>query len=159
MRSQITNLSTIALVVLGIAVFAVGSANADSLTNNNYHAYDNTAQGAGTISPFAAIFGAISERDPVIEVGFPVNVSIHDFRGLSSTPAVCCAVLSGWKAAVIAFIFFLSCASVIPSPILTDSHLTIADRSFQNIATIFKPSQKPITPPSSVSSLLLLLLQ
>jgi hypothetical protein len=50
----------------------------------DYNSYDNPAQGAATISPFAAIFGAISEQNPNGDAG-EVDIPSYDFRGLTAT--------------------------------------------------------------------------
>ena len=44
----------------------------------------DTAQVAGTISPFSSVYGAISQQDP--DGGVGETTSLHDFRGLAATP-------------------------------------------------------------------------
>ena len=79
MLGQTTKLTLGALTTAAL----VGSANAATLFDvKPYHAYSDTAQGAGTISPFSSVYGAISQQDP--DGGVGETTSLHDFRGLAA---------------------------------------------------------------------------
>ena len=81
-----TQNTTIALAAATAALLSIlgSTASAAIVSVEPYHAYSDTAQGAGTISPFSSVYGAISQQDP--DGGVGETTSLHDFRGLAATP-------------------------------------------------------------------------
>ena len=77
--------------ISGSSTWSFTTASSIYLPTNTYHAYDNAAQGAGTVSPFAALFGAISQQDVDGGTGETVSgvdltsTNYYDFRGLGAS--------------------------------------------------------------------------